>query len=99
MKLTYWERMAKEFRQSLKATGEFFTDLFLWFVTSLPWLIPLAAFIVLIVWLIRRRIRRTPERAKARCERRAARKEAKAARRAARKQRKAPAPASEEKKD
>lgn len=40
--LTYWERMTRGFSESLKDVGEFFQDLFLWFVTSLPWLVPLA---------------------------------------------------------
>jgi hypothetical protein len=82
--LTYWERMSKGFRESLHDTARFFTEFFLWFVTSLPWLIPLGAVIVVIVVLIRRRTARNPEIAK----RRAARKEARALRRAARKARK-----------
>ena len=61
--LTYWERMTRGFSESLKDVGEFFQDLFLWFVTSLPWLVPLAAVVVLIVWLIRRRAKNRPERA------------------------------------
>ena len=82
--LTYWERMSKGFRESLHDTARFFTEFFLWFVTSLPWLIPLGAVIVVIVVLIRRRTARNPEIAK----RRAARKEARALRRARRKARK-----------
>ena len=82
--LTYWERMSKGFRESLHDTARFFTEFFLWFVTSLPWLIPLWAIIVVIVVLIRRRTARNPEIAK----RRAARKEARALRRARRKARK-----------
>ena len=82
--LTYWERMSKGFRESLHDTARFFTEFFLWFVTSLPWLIPLGAIIVVIVVLIRRRTARNPEIAK----RRAARKEARALRRARRKTRK-----------
>ena len=92
VKLTYWERMTRQFRQSLKDTGEFFSDLFLWFVTSLPWLVPLAAVIALAVALIRRRVRRNPERSQARAERRAEKKAARAARRAVRKGKDAPAP-------
>ena len=34
--LTYWQRMTRGFAESLKNVGEFFQDLFLWFVTSLP---------------------------------------------------------------
>ena len=82
--LTYWERMSKGFKESLHDTARFFTEFFLWFVTSLPWLIPLGAVIVLVAVLIRRRTARNPEIAK----RRAARKEARALRRAARQARK-----------
>jgi hypothetical protein len=82
--LTYWERMSKGFRESVHNTAEFFKELFLWFVTSLPWLIPLCAFIALLVALLRRRAARSPEIA----ARRAARKAARALRRAARKARK-----------
>ena len=82
--LTYWERMSKGFRESVHNTAEFFKELFLWFVTSLPWLIPLCAFIALLVALLRRRAARSPEIA----ARRAARKEARALRRVARKARK-----------
>ena len=82
--LTYWERMSKGFRESVHNTVEFFKEFFLWFVTSLPWLIPLCAFIALLVALLRRRAARNPEIA----ARRAARKEARALRRAARKARK-----------
>ena len=94
VKLTYWERMSRQFRQSLKATGEFFSDLFLWFITSLPWLVPLAAVIVLAISLIRRRVRRSPERA----QRREAKKAARAERKAARKAKNAPS-VTEEKKE
>ena len=72
--LTYWERMQKEFGESMRNTGRFFTEFFLWFVTSLPWLIPLALAVALVVWLLRRRARNRPQR----LTRRQARKEAKA---------------------
>ena len=63
--------------------GGFFQDLFLWFVTSLPWLVPLAAVIVLIAWLVRRSVKSRPERAAKRAARRAAKAEKKAQRAAA----------------
>ncbi len=84
VKLSYWERMSRGFKDSLKSTSRFFTDLFLWFVTSLPWLIPLAAVVVLLIALLRRRLRRDPDRA----ARRAARKEARALKRAEKKAKK-----------
>jgi len=84
VRLTYWERMEKGFRESLKATGRFFTELFLWLVTSLPWLVPLAVVLAVLIALLRRKVRRDPERARARAERR----EAKRRRRAERKARK-----------
>ncbi len=80
--LTYWQRMTRGFAESLKDVGEFFQNLFLWFVTSLPWLVPLAAAVVLIVWLIRRSAKNRPERA-ARAEKRAQKAAAKAAARSA----------------
>ena len=83
--LTYWERMSKEFKQSLKNTGHFFTELFLWFVTSLPWLVPLAAVIVGLVALLRKKLRRDPEKARIRAERRAENRRLRAERRAQRK--------------
>ena len=76
--LTYWERMSKGFKESMQDTGNFFKEFFLWFVTSLPWMIPLVVFIAAVVALIRRRTARNPEIA----ARRAARKEARAQRRA-----------------
>ena len=81
--LTYWQRMTRGFAESLKNVGEFFQDLFLWFVTSLPWLVPLAAVIVLIAWLVRRSVKNRPERAAKRAARRAAKAEKKAQRAAA----------------
>ena len=81
--LTYWQRMTRGFAESLKNVGEFFQDLFLWFVTSLPWLVPLAAVIVLIAWLVRRSVKNRPERAAKRAARRAAKAERKAQRAAA----------------
>ena len=85
IQLTYWERMSKGFRESLHSTANFFTELFLWFVTSLPWLIPLAVFLGIVIALLRRRAAKNPERAAAR----QARREARAARRAERKAKKA----------
>lgn len=81
--LTYWQRMTRGFAESLKNVGGFFQDLFLWFVTSLPWLVPLAAVIVLIAWLVRRSVKNRPERAAKRAARRAAKAEKKAQRAAA----------------
>ena len=83
IQLTYWERMVKEFKESVHNTVEFFKELFLWFVTSLPWMIPLGLFIALVIALVRRSAARHPERAAARQARREARRQAKEARRAA----------------
>ncbi|MBR6114247.1 MAG: DUF4349 domain-containing protein, partial [Oscillospiraceae bacterium] len=52
--LTYWERMSKGFRESVNGTVNFFKEFFLWFVTSLPWMIPLALFVFIAVVLWRR---------------------------------------------
>ncbi len=93
--LTYWQRMTRGFAESLKSVGEFFQDLFLWFVTSLPWLVPLAAVIVLIVWLIRRSAKKRPERAAKRAAKRAAIAEKKAQKAAAKAAAKSALPAEE----
>lgn len=97
--LTYWERMSRGFTESLKEVGEFLQDLFLWFVTSLPWLVPLAAVIVLIVWLVRRSAKKRPERAAKRAAKRAAIAEKKAQKAAAKAAAKSTAPAEESPKD
>lgn len=76
--LTYWQRMTRGFADSLKSVGDFFKNLFLWFVTSLPWLVPLAAGIALAAYLIRRSVKSRPERAAKRAAKRAARAEKKA---------------------
>ena len=97
--LTYWERMSHGFTESLKEVGEFLQDLFLWFVTSLPWLVPLAAVIVLIVWLVRRSAKKRPERAAKRAAKRAAIAEKKAQKAAAKAAAKSTASAEESPKD
>lgn len=97
--LTYWQRMTRGFAESIKRVGEFFQDLLLWFVTSLPWLVPLAAIIVLIVWLIRRSAKKRPERAAKRAAKRAAVAEKKAQKAAAKAAAKSIAPAEESPKD
>lgn len=76
--LTYWQRMTRGFTESLKDVGNFFKDLFLWLVTSLPWLVPLAATVMLAAWLIRRNIKKHPDRAAKRAARRSAKAERKA---------------------
>jgi hypothetical protein len=77
--LTYWQRMGRGFSESLKSVGEFFKDFFLWFVTSLPWLVPTGVGIAAVVVLVYRSVRRHPERQ----ARREARKAARAAKREA----------------
>jgi len=98
--LSYRERMAKGFRESVDATVEFFTEFFLWFVTSLPWLVPLVAIVALVIALLRRIFSRSPER-RARREARKAAKRARAEekrrlrqeKKEAKKQKSAPSPA------
>ena len=97
--LTYWQRMTRAFAESLKSVGEFFQDLFLWFVTSLPWLVPLAAAIALVVWLIRRSAKKRPECAAKRAAKRAAIAEKKAQKAAAKAAAKSIEPAADTPKD
>ena len=93
--LTYWQRMTRGFSESLKGVGKFFQDLFLWFVTSLPWLVPLAAVITGVVVLIRRGVKKHPERAARRAEKRAAKAEKRARKAAAKAAEKSAAPTAE----
>ena len=93
--LTYWQRMVRGFSESLKSVGEFFQDLFLWFVTSLPWLVPLAAAIAAAAALIRRSVKKHPERAARRAERRAAKAEKRARKAAEKAAAKSPVPSAE----
>ena len=99
IQLTYWERMSKGFRESVHDTVEFFKEFFLWFVTSLPWMVPLAVFLVIVIALLRRRAAKHPERAAARQARREARLAAKEARRAAKLAKKNGASAGDEPKE
>ena len=55
---SYWERMGDGFMETLKDIGEFFTDLFMDIVVSLPVLIILAAVIVAIVLTVRALLRK-----------------------------------------
>ncbi len=71
--LTYWQRMEKGFKESMKSTGEFFKNAFLWLIVSLPWLIPLAMGVTVVILLLRRARRNSPVW-QARAEERAAKK-------------------------
>lgn len=82
--MSYWEKMTTGFVRSLKSVGSFFTDLLLWLVTNLPVLILIAALACAAVVVIRRWIRRIPQREAIRAAR-AERKAQKAAEKAARK--------------
>ena len=82
--LTYWQRMEKEFKESLKGTGEFFKNAFLWLIVSLPWLIPLALCVTAVILLLRK-VRRNSPVWQARTEKRAAKKAERASLRAAKK--------------
>ena len=78
VRLSYWERMSRGFRDSLKSIGTFFTNLFLWIVTNLPILILLALVICALLWLVlhlleKRKAGRTAEKKGTRRERKAAR--------------------------
>ncbi len=52
---TVWERMGNGFMTSLKNLGKFITELFVFIVSALPWLIPLGLIIGGILFLNRRR--------------------------------------------
>lgn len=59
---TYWQQMLTGVKDSLTGIGEFFKDLFMWFVVSLPVLLLLAAVVVLIVFVVRFIIKRRDAR-------------------------------------
>ncbi len=50
---TVWERIGTGFMQSLKNLGTFFTELFVLLVVALPYLIPLAAVVAVVILLIK----------------------------------------------
>ena len=84
-----------KYQKTIPGVGKFFQDLFLWFVTSLPWLVPLAAVITGVVVLIRRGVKKHPERAARRAEKRAAKAEKRAQKAAAKAAEKSAAPTAE----
>ena len=67
-KMSFGEQLSLALSRGFKSVGEFFRDLLLWLLEALPALIVLAAFVVLVFFLVRR-IRR---RAKARREKKLA---------------------------
>ncbi len=89
-KITYGQRLANAFKDSLKNAGEFFQDLLVFLVSALPTLVILAV----LFFVCRPLIRKLHERGKARRARKA---EEKAARRALKTQ--TAAPKAEEKKE
>ena len=89
-KITYGQRLANAFKDSLKNAGEFFQDLLVFLVSALPTLVILAV----LFFVCRPLIRKLHERGKARRDRKA---EEKAARRALKTQ--TAAPKAEEKKE
>ena len=52
---TVWQRIGKGFMQSLEDLGEFFTELFVFLVVGIPYLVILAVVIVVIVLIFKRR--------------------------------------------
>ena len=52
---TVWERIGNGFMESLENLGNFFVELFILIVVTLPYMIPLALPAILILWLIRRK--------------------------------------------
>ena len=49
-----WKRIAGGFMENLRGLGTFLENLLVWFLSGLPWLVPLAAIVAGIVLLIRR---------------------------------------------
>ena len=55
---TYWQQIGSGLQSTTTGIGEFFTNLFKWFIVNLPVLIILAIIIVAIVIIVRRRIKK-----------------------------------------
>ena len=89
-KITYGQRLANAFRDSMKNTGEFFQDLLVFLVSALPTLVILA----LLFFVFRPLLKKLRARGRAR---RAKRAEERAAKKALRAQTGTPAPKTEEK--
>ena len=53
-KLTFGQQLGLALSRGLRSIGEFFRDLLLWLLEALPTLIILAAFVVLVVFIVRR---------------------------------------------
>ena len=51
---TVWQRIGKGFTENLKALGDFFVELFVFIVTGLPILVPLAIVAFGVIWLLRK---------------------------------------------
>ena len=91
VKITYGQRLAKAFTNSLKNAGEFFQDLLVFLVSALPTLVILAV----LFFVLRPLLKKLHARGKAR---RAKRAEEKAAKKALKEQAKHPAPVKTEEK-
>ena len=91
VKITYGQRLAKAFTNSLKNAGEFFQDLLVFLVSALPTLVILAV----LFFVLRPLLKKLHARGKAR---RAKRAEEKAAKKALKEQTKKPAPVKTEEK-
>jgi hypothetical protein len=54
---TYWERIGDGLMASVRGVGRFFTDLFAWLIINLPVLLTLAAIVVAIIFVLRKKLR------------------------------------------
>ena len=73
--LSFAQKLARGFKDSIRGIGNFFTEFALWLGRALPVLVLLAV-AVLVVWLlVRRAVRKRPERRARRAEKRAKKRE------------------------
>lgn len=56
---TFWDRISSGFVQSLKGVGTFFTELAVFLIVSLPYLILIAGVVAVVIVLIKRKRRKT----------------------------------------
>ena len=63
---TVWERIGDGFMESLTNIGKGFQEFFVWFVVAIPYLVLLAVFILLVLWITLASVKHAEKKKKAR---------------------------------
>jgi len=66
--LTYWERVGEGFMNTLRSIGNFFMNLFMWFVVNIPVFIILAVVAVIATVFVKKCLKKRKDRRKAKAE-------------------------------